>query len=108
MKKIALYGGTFDPFHLGHRAVCKGLLELDHFDQLIVMTSGDSPHKSMQNRPPAVYRYKMAQLSLRDLLAQYPDTLELSDFEILQAGTSYTLKTLQALKTVVLALVSSV
>lgn len=98
MRRWALYGGSFDPFHLGHLAVCRGLAELRHFDTIWVMPTGDAPHKDQANQAPAIYRYKMADLSLQELPEDLRTSLFLSDWEILQGGVSYTLWTLEAMK----------
>lgn len=97
MRRWALYGGTFDPFHLAHEAVSIGLLRSGLYERVFVMTSGDSPHKSMSGRPPAVLRYAMAHLNLSDHM-QRDRRLVLSDWEILQEGPSYTVKTLEFLQ----------
>lgn len=97
MRRWALYGGTFDPFHLAHEAVSIGLLRSGLYERVFIMTSGDSPHKSMSGRPPAVMRYAMAHLNLSEHMAR-DKRLILSDWEILQEGPSYTVKTLEFLQ----------
>lgn len=97
MRRWALYGGTFDPFHLAHEAVSVGLLQSDLYERVFVMTSGDSPHKTMSGRPPAVMRYAMTHLNLREHMTN-DKRLILSDWEILQDGPSYTVRTLEFLQ----------
>ena len=50
--KIALFGGSFDPPHLGHDAVIKAALERLDADKLIIMPTFISPFKSEFSAPP--------------------------------------------------------
>ncbi len=91
--KIAIFGGSFDPFHVGHRRVVEGLVRLGKFDRIIVMPLGLAPHKK-QYMTPAGYRTEMARLSLRDLPG-----VEVSDYEINRPGKySYTVDTIDYFK----------
>jgi len=45
MRKIALYGGSFDPPHIGHEAVIKALKKLDYIDEIIIMPTFLNPFK---------------------------------------------------------------
>lgn len=45
MKNIALYGGSFDPPHIGHEAVVKALLDLNYIDKIIIMPTFLNPFK---------------------------------------------------------------
>ncbi|NLJ94449.1 MAG: nicotinate (nicotinamide) nucleotide adenylyltransferase [Clostridiaceae bacterium] len=88
--KIAVFGGSFDPFHMGHLNVVEGLIKLEKFDRIIVMPLGLAPHKDGY-MTPAGYRYEMTRLALMD----YPEVF-LSDYEINRPGKfSYTLDTIQ-------------
>lgn len=44
--RIGLFGGAFDPFHKGHRAICRAALKELGLDRLIVIPTWDAPHKS--------------------------------------------------------------
>lgn len=44
--KIGLFGGAFDPFHNGHLAICKAAKEKLGLDKLIIIPSGNAPHKA--------------------------------------------------------------
>ena len=46
MKTIALFGGSFDPPHIGHEAVVKALIKLEYLDKIIIMPTFLSPFKS--------------------------------------------------------------
>lgn len=48
---IALYGGSFDPPHIGHEAIIKALNELDYIDKIIIMPAFLNPFKSQSYAP---------------------------------------------------------
>ncbi|HPX93891.1 MAG TPA: nicotinate (nicotinamide) nucleotide adenylyltransferase [Bacillota bacterium] len=87
-----LFGGTFDPFHLAHRALAEHALKQLDLRQLIVMPVGRPPHKEGRISF-AAYRYEMACLGMngiRDVLV--------SDDEIRTPGVDYTYHTVLRLK----------
>lgn len=43
--RIGLFGGAFDPFHIGHLAICKAAVKSVGLDRLIVIPTGKAPHK---------------------------------------------------------------
>lgn len=45
MKKIAVFGGSFDPVHLGHSMLVEACDEVFHFDRIHVVPTGNAPHK---------------------------------------------------------------
>jgi len=48
-KRIALYGGTFDPIHLGHLEVAKKVSRLFEIDELLFVLAQAAPHKLLQD-----------------------------------------------------------
>ncbi len=89
MKKIGIFGGTFNPVHVEHVALAKSaILELG-LDKLIVMPTFLSPHK--ENSPaPAQDRINMLKIAFSGV-----EKVEVSDFEILKQGKSYTYQTVE-------------
>jgi nicotinate-nucleotide adenylyltransferase len=91
MKPLAIFGGTFDPIHLGHLCVAWEASELLDADVLI-MPSGVPPH-----RPPpiasAAQRVAMLQVALRD-----QSRLVLDARELTRRGPSYTVDTMVELR----------
>lgn len=75
-KKIAIYGGAFDPIHNGHLAVIAQLLASGQVDSVIVVPSGDRPDKMV--RVSAADRLSMAQLAVKEAFAGDP-RVEVSD-----------------------------
>ncbi len=89
MKKIAIFGGTFNPVHIEHVSLAKSAIDELGLDKLIVMPTFLSPHK--ENSPaPAIDRINMLKLAFSDV-----DKAEISDFEILKQGKSYTYQTVE-------------
>ncbi len=92
-ERIAVYGGTFDPPHLGHRMAVRAALAALQPDRLLVIPTGIPPHKGMEDTAPTgEQRLEMARLNFRDLPG-----LEVSDLELRREGRSYTADTLREL-----------
>ncbi|MGB8509457.1 MAG: nicotinate-nucleotide adenylyltransferase [Pyrinomonadaceae bacterium] len=62
-KRIALYGGTFDPVHVGHMAVARGLLELFTLDEVLFIPAHVAPHKRGAQVSAPRHRYAMLALA---------------------------------------------
>ena len=93
MKKIALFGGTFDPVHFGHLNLAIQLLEAHHLDEVLFCPPFQTPFK--ESRPPhapADHRLAMLLLALADLPLFQPCRLEIE-----RRGISYTVATLREL-----------
>lgn len=90
---ILLYGGTFNPPHIGHVAAAKTAWEILAPDKLIWMPAGDPPHKALPpGTPGAAHRLEMSRLALLN----FPEA-ELSDLEIRSKGLRYTFDTAGAI-----------
>jgi nicotinate-nucleotide adenylyltransferase len=92
MKSIALYGGSFDPPHIGHQAVIEALEELDFIDKIIIMPTFLNPFKDSSIAPSAL-RLKW----LQEIFSEY-ENLEVSAFEVTQARKVPTIETVKMLK----------
>lgn len=90
MKKIALFGGTFDPIHVGHLIMAQMACEAMKLDQVIFIPSFIPPHKSTRRLFTAQDRLKMVRLAVRG-----NDKFVASDFEVKQAKKSYSVDTVQ-------------
>ena len=90
---IGLSGGTFDPLHLGHLGMIKAALDSGYVDRIIVMPSGRPPHKRLEVVSMARYRFEMVLRAFAD-----EPRVTVSDFEILKQGPSYTLDTVEYLR----------
>ena len=91
--KIGIYGGSFNPPHLGHRRLADFMCESLQLDTCIIMPAFVSPFKvQSQSMAAAEHRLQMCRQAFP--APQY----EVSDLEISVQQTSYTLHTLQKLK----------
>ena len=86
--RIGLYGGAFDPPHIGHHALAACAVAQLQLDVLYVVPTGDAWHKS-QGLSGAHHRFAMAGLNFEDI-----SQVVLDDTEIKRSGPSYTIDTL--------------
>jgi nicotinate-nucleotide adenylyltransferase len=92
-KRIAIYGGTFDPVHLGHLEVARRVSDLFEIDELLFVPAQIAPHKLTQIVTPAIHRYAMLVLA-----TQEDSRLRVSTFELEAPDRRYTVDTLAHLK----------
>lgn len=91
--RLGLFGGTFDPPHLGHLAALEAALATKRFDRVIVTVAGDPYRKSLEHEvSPAALRLAMAHAAFDQL-----DQVEVSSMEVDRPGPSYTIDTVRAL-----------
>ena len=88
-KRIAIYGGTFDPVHSGHLEVGRRVSELFAIDEFLFMPARLAPHKVGQEAASALDRYAMLAL-----VTQNESRLSVSRFELDGPGQQYTVDTL--------------
>lgn len=95
--KIGVYGGTFNPPHLGHITAARAVFELLELDQLLLIPAGLPPHKEMPaGSPTAQQRLEMTRLAGEQ--TGLGDKVKVLDMELVRAGKSYTSDTLAALR----------
>jgi nicotinate-nucleotide adenylyltransferase len=92
-KRIALYGGTFDPVHNGHMSVARALLQLFALDEVIFIPAHVAPHKREQFVSPGLKRYAMLALA-----TQHEERMRVSTFELDAPERPYTVETLARMK----------
>lgn len=63
VKRIALYGGSFDPVHAGHTTVARRLAELFALEEVLFIPAHVAPHKRARRVTPALQRYAMLALA---------------------------------------------
>lgn len=95
--KIGIYGGTFDPPHLGHMEAARAAIAVLGLDKLIFIPAKRPPHKqlSLESALPE-QRLEMTRLMADGLLM--PGVTDVSDVELNRFGKSYTVDTLHVLK----------
>ena len=95
MKRIGIYGGTFDPPHVGHVRAAQHALCALKLDELLVVPAGISPGKDREElQVTATQRLEMTRLAM----AKIPGVTVL-DMELRRNGVSYTADTLVEIKT---------
>jgi len=93
-KKIGLYGGTFNPVHIGHTKAAELANERLGLTKLIFIPAAKPPHKELtDDSAPAEMRLEMLRLATEEM-----ENSEVSDIEIIRGGISYTADTVKALK----------
>lgn len=92
IKRFGIFGGTFDPIHLGHVHLLKKLLATKLFDQVVVVPAGNPWQK--QPRVSAQDRLEMTRLALNEL------PIQISEIEINRDTPSFALETVLELKNI--------
>jgi nicotinate-nucleotide adenylyltransferase len=88
---LGLFGGTFDPPHLGHVAALEAASASGRFEKIIVTVAGD-PYLKSPDVHSGDLRLAMAHAAFDDI-----PLVEVSDMEILRPGPSYTIDTVREL-----------
>lgn len=88
--RIGIFGGTFNPPHIGHTESAKAAARCLRLDRLIVVPAGTPPHKELAAAAPsAAVRLHMARLA-------FPDDI-VTDIEVTGGGPSYTVDTVKSI-----------
>ncbi len=93
MKRIGIYGGTFNPPHLGHFRVVQSAFSALSLDGLYVIPACEAPNKQAVSCTEGEHRLKMLQLCFGD-----EPRITVSDCELQRGGVSYTVETVRQLK----------
>jgi nicotinate-nucleotide adenylyltransferase len=89
--RICLFGGTFDPPHIGHLLIAQTVCEAENFDKIIFIPAYQPPHKT--EITPVDDRLKMLKIAVKG-----NPNFEISDIEIKRGGVSYTIDTVKGVK----------
>ncbi len=93
MEKIAIFGGTFNPVHIGHRHILDAALQAVALDRVFVVPTRIPPHKQAHSLCSGDDRAEMCRLAFADL-----KNIEVSDYELNNEGKSYSFYTVQHFK----------
>ncbi len=96
MSRVGIYGGTFDPIHLGHLHVITQLIEKNLVDQLLVIPAGEPLLRDNAPIATAQQRRAMCQLALADLPQGIASKVQVNPIEVLRTGPSYAIDTVEA------------
>lgn len=91
MENIALFGGSFDPPHIGHEMIVKALLEFKDIDRVVIMPTFLNPFKS-KSHAPSELRLKW----LKEIFGSYQNVL-IDDFEVKQKQKVPTIESVEYL-----------
>jgi nicotinate-nucleotide adenylyltransferase len=89
-KRIAIYGGTFDPVHNGHIEVAQKIVELFDIDKVLFMPALVAPHKTERRVSSAFHRHAMLALTTND-----DSKICVSTFELERPERQFTVETLR-------------
>ncbi len=89
MPKVGLFGGTFNPLHLGHLNSMLAVQKRLHLDRIVAIPASQNPLKVETEGPSGEERLAMVRLGL----AEYDDVINVDDQEIRRGGKSYTVDT---------------
>jgi nicotinate-nucleotide adenylyltransferase len=92
LRRLGVYGGSFDPVHLGHLHVARSAMDFFELEHVLFVPAAQPPHKLTRRLAPGSDRVAMLQLALLSLERASVCTLELE-----RAGPSYTIDTVRAL-----------
>ena len=92
--RFGVFGGTFDPPHVGHVSIARELQESGALDEILWVPVGIPPHKPADALTSPARRMEMVRAATDGCALQ-----SVSDIELLREGPSYTVDTLRALRT---------
>ena len=87
-----MLGGAFNPPHTGHLLLAQEARWALELSEMVLMATGEAPHKEIEDDPGAEVRLEMTRLA-----AATSDGVEASDLEVERDGPSYTHETLEVL-----------
>lgn len=93
VRRLGVYGGSFDPIHDGHLAPVEEVRARLGIDEILFVPAFAPPHKPSGPSASSHHRFAMAALAVEPWPA-----FRLSDFEVARGGTTYTIETLRHLK----------
>jgi nicotinate-nucleotide adenylyltransferase len=90
--KIGIFGGTFNPPHMGHLITLESVRDQLRFDEVLLIPSRQPPNKPNSSLASGQDRFEMTGLAVRG-----NSSLKVSDIELRREGTTYTVDTLRYL-----------
>ncbi len=93
MRRLGVFGGTFDPVHIGHLGPAALAQATFTFDELLFVPAGKPPHKQNEPLTPFAHRFAMLALATQD-----NERFLVSDIELRRRGPTYTVDTLRLLR----------
>lgn len=88
--KIGLFGGTFDPIHIGHLIVMENCINQMGLDKIFILPNSNPPHKIKNDKTSIEKRVTMVKLAIED-----NPKLEINDYDYKNNNIHYTYQTLE-------------
>jgi nicotinate-nucleotide adenylyltransferase len=92
-RRLGIYGGTFDPVHVGHLIIASEIRATLGLDEVLFVPASVPPHKDLTRVTPASHRLAMLRLAVANEPGFSVDTIELD-----RPGRSFTAETLKAIQ----------
>jgi nicotinate-nucleotide adenylyltransferase len=93
LKRIGIYGGTFDPIHYGHLILAREALEQLPLDEIVFVPAAQSPHKPGQTPSPAPVRLEMLRAAITG-----ESRFRIDEIEVNRPPPSFTFDTVTELR----------
>jgi len=90
-KRIGVFGGSFNPLHIGHLIVAEAAWQEFNLEQVVFVPTGDTPHKNMHHISK-IDRFEMVKMAIKE-----NPHFSISSIEIERKGLSYTVDTIKQL-----------
>ena len=87
-RKLGLFGGTFNPIHIGHLRLVEDICEEFNLDKVVFIPTNIPPHKKMKEEISPEHRIRMVKAAIKDNCRFMSD-----DIELKRGGISYTIET---------------
>lgn len=91
--KIGLFGGTFDPIHIGHMILMENVINNLELDKIYVLPNSNPPHKLENKKTALNLRLKMVNKAIKD-----NPKLEINDYDYIDNEIHYTFNTINYFK----------
>ena len=92
--RLGVFGGTFDPPHIGHLIVARDVVDALSLDRMLMVPAARPPHKASREDEPSSAALRLEMLAAA---VEGDPVLEIDDIELGREGPSYTVDTLEAL-----------
>jgi nicotinate-nucleotide adenylyltransferase len=88
--RLGLFGGSFNPIHLGHLIVARAVAEQLNLDRVVLLPSASPPHKTANDLLMAEDRARLVRLAIAG-----DPLFEFDEFDLTRPGPTYTIETIE-------------